>query len=423
MLSAKNNLFPDFLGGKFKKILGIFCLIWFSLLVYSTMALSGRTFFNYVNLAIYAIGILAAWLYVLLFGRIHLGLFFWLLVLFNLACFVSYVFNPFSYFSTTVLLLSFASFSFYQFLEQSLEIRRSAIKFALLGTWLFLIHFALVYHSDILHPSISSSNRIGAYFDNQNTIAEYLSLIALLHVLAISLWKDEKRWILLFPALLALYFLVLTGSISNFLTLILVFFVYFFTFLSGKRRVVFLVGCILFFLAFLFILSLPAFSYFKERLTGIFSSFFSSGASGDPSANYRSKALRNALVLFLQSPLFGNGFGAPSTNYYLMSHNNFAEVLSDFGIVGLVIEESFFFLIVFNLRKKNDCYSRISAFTVLFLLIFQFFLTLFDSKSLFLVLAFSFCALDESGFRYASITVFSRFHADLLFPSLFRRHE
>jgi len=363
---------------KGQKILLFLCSAWFFVLFYSTCALSARHFYNYVNIGVYVIGVVLSLIYVVLYGRFIFDSYFWALLLLNTISVISWVLNSTGKFSTTLLTLSLTSLFFYQFLVQTPESKRLSLLFMLAGTWAYLLHFTLVYFNQIIHPSVGYGNRLGAYFDNQNTVGKELAIICLLNLFIA--WFT-KNWLLLLPSLLSYYFIILTGSVSNTISCPLVAFVVALMWEKGGKRWLTLgigVGLVI---AFCVLINLPALSYFKTRILSMIAGIFSENSSvKDASGAQRLQGAFNAFYLFLEKPLFGGGLSATYSDYSIVSHNNVAEVASNYGVLGLIAEEFLFIYPLFCLRKKKDKISRLFFGIMLFLTFYQLFLISFDSK-------------------------------------------
>lgn len=200
---------------KLRKGLFVFISVFFGVAFFSITALSGRAFFNYVNIAIYAFLSVCCIIYVFLFGQFKIGWFGLFLFLFNFFTFCSWIVNGCSNLSLTVLLVTGCSFLFYQFLSQNETHLRWPLFAIGLGAICFILYFIIVYRSDFFSPKISATNRIGTYFGNQNDTARFLCFsVLVLFYFAFS----KKIYLYYLFSFAGFYCIALTGSISNLLS-------------------------------------------------------------------------------------------------------------------------------------------------------------------------------------------------------------
>jgi len=385
-----------------RKILFLTILVMFSVVCFSTMGLSGRPLFNKVNIGFNVVLAFFCLLYCFLYGSFSIGVYVILIVLFNFVTLISYALNGFSTFSSTALTVGIVSIAFFQFLNNSPFNKKTALFFSELGVLGFLAYFFVVYFHDIIHPSISSSSRIGTYFGNQNDVGRYLSF-ALLYTFYFAFFK--KMYFLYLPVVLAFYFIVLTGSISNLLTVYFVLAAFFLIFLKKKGRLLFVLGNVLIVIIILFALQLPALSYFKTRLLSMASSLFGNDNSvEDSSFEHRFELAFEAFYLFFQKPLFGGGFGAVQADSFVhtFAHNNYAELCADFGIFGLIFGEAILFYPLMKGRGKTDDLHFFTFLVCIYIVFFQIFLVSYYSKMEYFSLAFAFAGLTNSvGFEFS----------------------
>ena len=209
--------------------------------------------------------------------------------------------------------------------------------------------------------------------------------------------KKYIKPILFFLSSLSIFLVFMIGSVSNlivcFLTLLFVPII-----IAGKKgRIIFSIVSAGLIILFILSLKLPFMSYFNGRITGMITSFFGGVGKGDDSFVYRFRGTYYAFQLFLRRPIYGNGFDSVYRNYVIMSHNNIAEIASDFGIFALAIEE---FFIIYPLikasYKKNKIEKYYSFFIItclFYTLFFQMFLVSFNSKIECIILPLCFAML------------------------------
>ena len=138
----------------------------------------------------------------------------------------------------------------------------------------------------------------------------------------------------------------------------------------------------------------------------MFITFFGSGYGVDYSSIYRFRAAFYGFQLFFRRPFFGNGFDSVYANYYVMAHNNIAEIAADFGIFALIIEEFFILFPLYFVFKKNNRSLEFRPFimsTLIFMFLFQFFLVSFNSKIECIILPLCFAMIFPYEKRYVPI--------------------
>lgn len=369
------------------------------LISFFSFGLAAKWPFNYVTIALWAcLGILF-----LVQHRckkpFYPDLFFWIIFLFVVVQCVSFVTSGFRKFPFTTLTIAMANLLLYEFVLDRDFDKANYFNLVCFGCIAFLILFGIIYRYEIFHPTLSAGNRIGTYFDNQNNVGRSMASMAIL--LFFSCLKNRKVLIKLlfgFFSFVSFYFLLLTGSVSSLATLVVVFLISV-PLLFKKRRalIAFLeIGLLAFVLFSLF--SIPSLSYFAERIKGMLSSLGFLNGRGDGSFEER---LGGALVgfrIFLQYPLTGNGIDAVYNEYFITAHNNFSEVLADFGIFGFMAEEALFVIPMVAFVKKKWKNGIWFFPCLLFFFLFQFFLLSYNSKPDNLILTLCFASAFPNGF-------------------------
>lgn len=372
-------------------------LLLFSLLVFSTFSFASRDLFNYINIGLVAILSILIIVYQIIYEKIYVTSFCVLLVCFCLAIIISTLLNGRLFnLSKTVFLISLMSLTVFQFAKNKNVTELLLLGFLVGGT-MFCVYYIVYYWSDIIHFSaLTIKDRIGDYFDNQNGVARdfvFLGIIAAYFSI-----KTKKYYGLLYSVLMFIL-IATTGSISNLLSYLVVLLVLPFVFFGKKGKIVTAIILIISIGIILLLLQIPSLSYFKNRLLNIFSTFFgNSGTQIDYSARDRFEYAVDAFKLFASRPLFGYGPGGVisySSGGY--AHNNFAELLADYGLVGFVFFEAVIIrLLCSSYKKKKDNYSLCIFGIALYLFIFQFFLVTFNIKIDYLLFAVLFGYIERN---------------------------
>ena len=302
----------------------------------------------------------------------------------------------------TQFLLAALAIVMYQFTVGTHSQHRMLVvwELALLAFSLFFFGF---YFGDIINMRI---DRLGAAFNNINIIATFFAsgfCISLYFVL-------KKRFLVLIPMLLFLGLGFLTGS-KQFLFGIFPPIVVFVFFLFGKKKWYFALLTLGLAAVFLIaLLQIPAFATIKLRLEDFFA-FLTRSDSGDGSSSERLAMMIEALHMFGQSPLFGNGHGAfVHLSYFsTYAHNTVANVAADYGLVGLVL----FFaplvvLIRESIRASMDKNNRAAALAMALMLVVLSVVRVFtEDKSYYitLALALSFTRANSALENYALLSI------------------
>lgn len=96
-----------------------------------------------------------------------------------------------------------------------------------------------------------------------------------------------------------------------------------------------------------------------------------SGSSVSNSTRLRVQMVNNAIDLWAYRPIFGNGMAAFEILYGGYSHNNIVELLSSFGLFGLVLYYSIYVYLFFEIRKISS--KKIKIMLIVFLFLFLLF--------------------------------------------------
>lgn len=392
------NLFINWETSFHTVILGFVPLI----TLFSVM--SDRQPYNYINIALYAVEILLIVFYVWKWKRFRFDVLTFCIVLFNICILVSQIINKrLGEYPTTILLLSVFAIVFYQFVYNE-ENKDFIYELIVIGGLLFALYFIFTYRSSLL--SLNFADRLGEDFSDQNDLAKYLAIFALLSLGDI--YKEKRYWKIL-PVVSTIIFVLLmliSGSVSNLLCFFFVGLLILIFCAKRKNRLYVLVGAFVLGAAIYGAIQLPFMKYFKDRLDGIFNAFFEPGEKVDGSASDRIKLFVEGFELFLTRPLFGYGYD--QVQYYThgigqFSHSNVVELLASFGVVGFLAFET---LLVYPLYYsfKNDKYRKNASITLFYLFLFQFFLIIFRKKIEFMLIPLGFSAIIESESKAIEMT-------------------
>jgi len=362
----------------------------------SITCVSERAIGNIATIAIAMLICCLSSLYLFLYGKIRLDLFPALLFGFNLWTLICSLANNFPSFRSSALTVGALSFFLYAFFSQGTKERNNALTFITFGSWVFLFVFVIYYRKGVFHPNFD--NRIGSFFGNENDTARFLAFSLLFNIYGF--FRPNKRCVLcLLASLLSFYLILLTGSISNLLTILLVCICALIVIANKKWRRIILCLLPVGFLAVFLILQLPQMDYFRSRLIGMITALFGGDSGIDYSARNRSLLALDSFRLMLQKPIFGFGFNAGIRNNTMhgFAHNNIAELGACFGVPGVLI---FNFLVLFPLvalfKKKQNGEARVLGLLICgYIFVFQIFLVSYYTKLEYLGLALVYSATPQ----------------------------
>lgn len=394
-------------AAKAKKIIDIAILIALLLLSFSIPCFSNNYPFNYITIALAVAFVVALLVKMILFHRkVYFGYYVFSLIIFIITIFISQLFNgQLNVFPKSVLLLAILGIFIYEF-SKSYDYKNQIYFVFLLGGLLFALVFFVYYRNQIIHLSLS--NRLGAEFNDQNQLARIISIYA---IIAFAFAFIAKTKLLRISSIISIFVfllvIVLTGSISNLLCVILTFVIAGLLMTKGTNRIIFLLSFISIIGAATIVVFVEPSGYFKERISGIVGTLFNVGTSKDGSTSNRLFLAINTFKMFLVSPIFGNGYFSVSefNMYGITGHNNFFQLLADMGIFGFVaFEFPFFYAIGYLSFKRKDHY--VSKSLSIFLVIFQFFLTTYHQKMDYLIMPVALSMIETE--EKCSITFFAK---------------
>ena len=258
----------------------------------------------------------------------------------------------------------------------------------------FGIYFAFVYRGRVLTFKLSGES-LGGYFDNVNTIGTYFSLGSILFLYLALFNKRKLEYLYLIPAVGMLYLGIFTGS-RHFLitTIVAAFFVVFLSIKKRKWIALIALGATI----GLFFIIIQAFPDFRERINRAITTLFGIGnAKIDPSVVQRTLWPRYGFNLGSKELLFG--YGVEGFSIYsgigTYAHNNYAEVMCNFGILGLVIFYSAVLYPFFLAIRSKDKTKYIVIIIITFYLVKGFFGVYYSSKDAYMMLALCFCLVKD----------------------------
>ena len=398
MLKKIKNLTEYILPSKniFQNILFVGCILMFFLYSLSIPLFAKQ--YNFIPIVIVAAMAILIGLYVFLFGSIKINVLVALLILFNISTLITHTINKnFKDLEKTIILMSIVAILVYELVSNYKNPNLFFVMILITG-----IIFSIVYidhYSDRLFDfSKIFENRLGRDFDNENEISKEFGFFAVLSIAVAT--KSNKTWLKIlsyFSTILFIFLILTTGSISNLLTSVLISCVTLIWFQKNTKRKIIVASIIIGILVLLIIMiNLPFMSYFKTRIDNIFTTLFNPDERPkDGSASDRFNGAITSFAIGFNRLIFGFGYMSATNFTYLgiQSHNNFAELFIDFGIVGLFIYELLIYLPLSRSIKNNSKHYIISL--CLYMFVFQLFLTTYYKKFEYIFLGCMYGALDS----------------------------
>ena len=340
-------------------------IILFYILCFFIPSFSALPIFNYITIVIVILLCLLILAWRLVFHKIVLNYFFFGIVIFNIAIFVSNLFNKDANHIITYVTLSGMSFCLFQFFLEKKY--RNIVRFLVfLSFATFAIYFAFYYRSLLFDFSVE---RIGDKFDNLNTVGYYF-LFSFVTSLAFINRNNKLSLLLLVPAGVFLFFLYRTGSRSALILAFLSIIIYVFYFFKGLKIIIPIVVVLCIF-GLGIVIAVIAEKAFDISIFSRLGEFFDAlnGEGTDYSSANRIELAIQSFLLFLRKPIFGWGNNVFSiySSERLFAHNNITELLCDYGLFGFLPFECILIFSYYSI-KKSKAKNQLVDYSILLLI-------------------------------------------------------
>ena len=378
------------------KIINITLIACLALYIFSIPAFSARPKWNYVSYFLMALCAAMTVIEYVLYEKLFFDRRLLIFAVFILEALVGTAIfsHDFRHWLTIILVTLSLAIFYYAF--SAIKDKRLIYQIIAFSFLAFGIYFAFVYRGRVLTFKLSGES-LGGYFDNVNTVGTYFSLGSILFLYLALFNKRKLEYLYLIPALGMLYLGIFTGSRHFLITTIVA--AFFVVFLSIKKRkwialLAFGVAIGLFFI----IIQIPALADFRERINRAITTLFGIGNYKiDPSVVQRTLWPRYGFNLGSKELLFG--YGVEGFSIYsgigTYAHNNYAEVMCNFGIFGLVIFYSALLYPFFLAIRSKDKTKYIVIIIITFYLVKGFFGVYYSSKDAYMMLALCFCLVKD----------------------------
>ncbi len=378
------------------KIINVALLVGLTLYIFSIPAFSARAKWNYVSYFLMALCAALTIVEYVLYEKFFFDRRLLIFAVFIIEALVGTAIfsHDFRHWITIILVtLSLVVFYYAFNLIKDKRLIYLIIAFAFLA---FGAYFAIVYYKRVLTFKFSGE-ALGGYFDNVNTVGTYFSIGSVLFLYLALFNKKKLEFLYIIPAIGMLYLGLFTGSRHFLITTFIAAFVAVFLSIK-KRKWIALIGLGAAIGLFFIIIQIPALADFRERINRAITTLFGIGnAKIDPSVVQRTLWPRYGFNLGSKELLFG--YGVEGFSIYsgigTYAHNNYAEVMCNFGILGLVIFYSAVLYPFFLAIRSKDKTKYIVIIIITFYLVKGFFGVYYSSKDAYMMLALCFCLVKD----------------------------
>lgn len=260
---------------------------------------------------------------------------------------------------------------------------RLIIKLTIYALLFFAFLFVLHYRNDIFNLKNLVNNRLAVdnYFDNVNSIAYYFAGCCVLCLYCALYFKKKFELIYLLPFAICFFLGILTASRTFLIGVtsasLVIFIIRFF-----KKPYILIPGLGILVIAVILLFTLPVFENLKNRIIDMFNMITGSAYSTDYSTATRILWQEYAVYLGNNHMFIGNGLNGfaiySGTGTY--SHANFAELLCDVGLIGILLYYSTFFVSIYDIIKKKLDFTPLIVTLLVFLIVREFLSVGYTSK-------------------------------------------
>lgn len=247
------------------------------------------------------------------------------------------------------------------------DILRFALLAYIIGSLILSVRIVNTYGGiqDIMDfVSLEGENRLGGLLGNENAIGLFLANGILCSLIFFMRNKSRLVKILTVVAMiLLLVMLLFTGSRKSLAFVILgVLLILYFNYRKekfDKKLRVLLIVAVVGILLYYAVTTLEMFSTINDRLGLLFEGVFGEGSSYETDQT-REMMIAEGLAAFYEKPLFGNGTGYSDILFSTYSHNNFVELLMNYGIIGFAAYYTIYICLLFrlwHLVKSRNLYA------------------------------------------------------------------
>lgn len=288
---------------------------------------------------------------------------------------------------TSLLLMLVTLFVFY-YAFNSINNKRLIIYVLIAAFLVFAFYFAVHYRAKIIHLKLNS-DRIDTFFDNQNTIGFYFAIAYALSLYSSLFFKKKIELLLLIPAFIFFGLGFFTGS-RAFLVSVIIGSVFVMYFKLKKHIIIFLISLGVLIGLFFVLINIPQLAFLKDQFDRTLFTLFGVGNSKVDTSTVQ-RSVWPGYAFYLAGRNLITGYGVNGFSIYsgvgTYAHNNFAEVMCNFGVIGFVLYNACFIIpVLLSIKKKDDVVYLVP---ILFAIYFfrSFFGVTYYAKEAYLVIA------------------------------------
>lgn len=266
------------------------------------------------------------------------------LVLFGLYCTLSSFFTNYEYNISSIVFSIFTCFMFSQSFDSQEDIE-IFFKICVIGGYLLIVFLVIKSGNISTLLKTISSNALSEILIQKNILAFLMAIVSVIcFFYGNTMKRKEYYFVMICPTLM----LLATGSRRGIISLLIGIVLIMLLEGGGVKRYKNIFLAIVVLLILKELLSLPIFSSMNERLISLIEAINGNAAFSN-SDESRFEMIQTGLNMFYNKPLFGYGAGAfkEIAGYGKYSHNNYVELLVNFGAFGCVI----YYYVVFSQLK------------------------------------------------------------------------
>lgn len=372
----------------FKRILYFTMIIFLFLYVFSIPSFSGRPVWFILSYILMGALSASVVLYTFLYTKFEFNRRLILPGFFAIFAFVGTVIYSHEFRIWLTVLLMFVTLVVFYYSFVAINNKRLIFKIFVYAFLAFGLYFAFIYRSQIIHLQLTSS-RLGNYFDNVNTVGFYFAIAFSFSLYLALFYKNKREWLYYLPALLFFALGFFTGS-RAFLFVAAIGAIVAMYNKFKKHKFIFFICLGALIGLFFIIINIPALAFLKDQFDRTLYTLFGIGNfKVDGSTVQRTIWPGYAFYLGGRSLVFGYGCGgfAIYSGIGTYSHNNFAEIMCNFGMVGFIVFNLCYIIpLIRSIKSKSE---EIVMVPILFFVFFSrsFFGVIYYSKEAYLVLA------------------------------------
>ncbi len=232
------------------------------------------------------------------------------------------------------------------------------------------INFYITYGDEIftLAQKAQAVERMGEDYGNLNEVAQRCVFAFIISLYYGFLDKSTAKWRIpaILNSVLCFSVIMFTGSKKGLIVAVISVFIMFWYYSREKtlrtRILYILVGILIIALVILIISNIPVFANLKERFIILFETLTGNITEDSLSDLRRLNFIKRGWAYFTDNIFFGGGICYSANLFGTYAHNNYIEMLVNFGLIGFIIYYYGYVVILadlYRVRGKSNINSRI----------------------------------------------------------------